>query len=75
MIAHPWRLRSGAAFTSLAGVNPILAASRDTMRRRLNRKGNRKLIKTLHIAALVRKTYGGVTRAYAEQPIAEGKKN
>lgn len=71
--SHPGRLRSEAAFASLAGVNPIPASSGNTVRYRLNRRGDRKLNKALHTAALVRMTHDEETRAYVEKRTAEGK--
>src|SRR5665648_748413 len=41
--SHDGRLRSEAAFASLAGVNPIPASSGNTVRHRLNRGGDRRL--------------------------------
>ncbi len=40
--SHPGRVRSEAAFASLAGVNPIPASSGNTVRHRLNRGGDRR---------------------------------
>lgn len=74
--SHPGRLRSEAAFAALAGVNPIPASSGNTVRHRLNRlnrRGDRKLNKALHTAALVRMTHDEETRAYVEKRTAEGK--
>jgi len=71
--SHPGRLRSEAAFASLAGVNPIPASSGNTVRHRLNRRGDRKLNKALHTAAMVRMTHDEETRAYVEKRTAEGK--
>lgn len=71
--SHPGRLRSEAAFAALAGVNPIPASSGNTVRHRLNRRGDRKLNKALHTAAMVRMTHDEETRAYVEKRTAEGK--
>jgi len=40
--SHPGRVRSEAAFASLAGVNPIPASSGNTVRHRINRGGDRR---------------------------------
>lgn len=71
--SHQGRLRSEAAFAALAGVNPIPASSGNTVRHRLNRRGDRKLNKALHTAALVRMTHDEETKAYVEKRTAEGK--
>lgn len=71
--SHPGRLRSEAAFASLAGVNPIPASSGNTIRHRLNRRGDRRLNKALHTAAMVRMTHDEETRAYVAKRTAEGK--
>jgi transposase len=52
--SHPGRVRSEAAFASLAGVNPIPASSGNTVRHRLNRGGDRKLNRALHMIAISR---------------------
>lgn len=52
--SHHRRLRSEAAFDSLAGVSPIPASSGNTIRHRLNRGGDRSLDKALHVVALSR---------------------
>lgn len=71
--SHAGRLRSEAAFASLAGVNPVPASSGNTVRHRLNRRGDRKLNKALHTAALVRMTHDDETKTYVEKRTAEGK--
>ena len=48
--SHPGRIRSEAAFASLAGVNPIPASSGNTVRHRINRGGDRRLNRALHMA-------------------------
>jgi transposase len=48
--SHPGRVRSEAAFASLAGVNPIPASSSNTVRHRINRGGDRRLNRALHMA-------------------------
>lgn len=70
--SHHGRLRSEAAFASLAGVNPIPASSGNTVRHRLNRGGDRRLNRALHMAVLVRMAHDSTTRAYVERRSAEG---
>lgn len=71
--SHPGRVRSEAAFASLAGVNPIPASSGNTIRHRLNRGGDRRLNKALHIIAITRMTYDAETRAYVAKRTLEGR--
>lgn len=71
--SHPGRVRSEAAFAALAGVNPIPASSGNTVRHRLNRGGDRRLNKALHIAVLTRMTHDPETRAYIERRRAQGR--
>ena len=71
--SHPGRLRSEAAFASLAGVNPIPASSGNTVRHRLNRGGDRRLNRALHMAVITRMTHDPDTRAYVERRRAEGR--
>uniref|UniRef100_UPI00123D5EB9 transposase n=1 Tax=Nesterenkonia ebinurensis TaxID=2608252 RepID=UPI00123D5EB9 len=71
--SHHGRVRSEAAFASLAGVNPIPASSGNTVRHRLNRGGDRRLNQALHIAVLTRMTHDPETRAYVERRRAEGR--
>ncbi len=52
--SHPGRVRSEAAFASLAGVNPIPASSGNTVRHRINRGGDRPLNRALHMAVVTR---------------------
>jgi hypothetical protein len=71
--SHPGRVRSDAAFASLAGVNPIPASSGNTIRYRLNRGGDRRLNRALHMAVVTRMTHDPQTRAYVERRRAEGR--
>lgn len=71
--SHHGRVRSEAAFAALAGVNPIPASSGNTVRHRLNRGGDRRLNRALHIAILTRMTHDPETRAYVERRRAEGR--
>jgi transposase len=71
--SHRGRVRSEAAFASLAGVNPIPASSGNTVRHRLNRGGDRTLNKALHMAALSRMTFDPATIDYVRKRQAEGR--
>lgn len=71
--SHHGRLRSEAAFASLAGVNPIPVSSGNTVRHRLNRGGDRRLNQALHMAVVVRMRMDAETRAYVERRTAEGR--
>jgi len=71
--SHEGRLHSEAAFASLAGVSPIPASSGNTVRHRLNRGGDRRLNKALHMAIIVRMTHDAKTKAYVERRLAEGR--
>lgn len=71
--SHHGRVRSEAAFASLAGVNPIPASSGNTVRHRLNRGGDRRLNRALHMAVLTRMTHDPDTREYVERRRAEGR--
>ena len=71
--SHPGRVRSEAAFACLAGVNPIPASSGNTTRHRLNRGGDRRLNRALHMSTIVRMTHDPDTRAYVEKRTAEGR--
>lgn len=71
--SHAGRVRSEAAFAALAGVNPIPASSGNTTRHRLNRGGDRRLNRALHMAVITRMTHDPDTRAYVERRRAEGR--
>ena len=71
--SHSGRVRSEAAFAALAGVNPIPASSGNTVRHRLNRGGDRRLNRALHMAVITRMTHDPNTRAYVERRRAEGR--
>lgn len=71
--SHHGRVRSEAAFAALAGVNPIPASSGNTVRHRLNRGGDRRLNRALHIAVLSRMTHDPQTRAYVERRRAQSR--
>ena len=61
------------AFASLAGVNPIPASSGNTVRHRINRGGDRRLNRALHMATVTRIRMDPRTRAYVEKRTAEGR--
>lgn len=65
--SYPGRVRSEAAFACLAGVNPIPASPGNTTRHRLNRGGDRRLNRALHMATIARMTHDPDTRAYVEK--------
>lgn len=71
--SHPGRVRTEAAFAALAGVSPIPASSGNTTRHRLNRGGDRRLNRALHMATVTRMTHHPETRAYVERRRAEGR--
>ncbi|WP_027467275.1 IS110 family transposase [Curtobacterium sp. UNCCL17] len=71
--SHVGRVRSEAAFASLAGAAPIPASSGNTSRHRLNRHGDRRLNSALETVARVRLSYDPDTRAYKQRRLAEGK--
>ncbi|MGN2638412.1 IS110 family transposase [Nocardia takedensis] len=71
--SHHGRVRSEAAFACLAGVNPIPASSGNTVRHRLNRGGDRRLNRALHMATITRMIHDPTTRAYVERRRAEGR--
>jgi cell division protein YceG involved in septum cleavage len=51
----------------------IPASSGNTTRHRLNRGGDRRLNRALHMATIVRMTHDPETRAYVEKRRAEGR--
>jgi transposase len=71
--SHRGRLPNEAAFARLAGVAPIPASSGQTIRYRLDRSGDRKLNRTLHLILLTRKRSHAATIAYIERRLQEGK--
>ncbi len=71
--SHQGRVRSEAAFACLAGVNPIPASSGNTIRHRLNRGGDRRLNRALHMAVVTRMRMDPQTHAYVERRTAEGR--
>ena len=71
--SHRGRIRSEAAFARLAGTAPIPASSGQTVRYRLDRSGDRKLNRALHMILVTRKRTHPPTIAYIERRLAEGK--
>jgi transposase len=71
--SHPGRCRHEAAFAHLAGTAPIDASSGQTVRRRLNRGGDRALNCALHSVILTRARGDAPTQAYIARRVAEGK--
>jgi transposase len=71
--SHRGRLPNEAAFARLAGVAPIPASSGQTIRYRLDRSGDRKLNRTLHLILLTRKRSHAPTIDYIERRLQEGK--
>jgi len=71
--SHHGRIRSEAAFARLAGAAPIPASSGQTVRHRLDRSGDRKLNRALHLILVTRKRTHPPTRTYIERRIQEGK--
>ncbi|GAA1498312.1 IS110 family transposase [Paeniglutamicibacter kerguelensis] len=73
--SHQGRVRSEAAYASLAGTNPIPASSGNTVRYRLNRGGDRRLNWALHMVAVSRMAFDPDTKRYVEKRQAGGKTN
>ena len=71
--SHPGRVRSEAAFASLAGVAPLEASSGQRSRHRLNRGGDRALNRTLHTVAVTRMRCHPESRAYETRRTLQGK--
>ena len=71
--SHHGRISSEAAFARLAGAAPIPASSGQTIRYRLDRSGDRKLNRALHMILVTRKRTHPATIAYIERRIQEGK--
>jgi transposase len=70
---HKGRIRNKAAFARLAGVAPIPASSRQTIRYRLDRSGDRQLNRALHQILVTRRRIHQPTIAYIDRRISEGK--
>ena len=71
--SHQGRISSEAAFARLAGAAPIPASSGQTIRYRLDRSGDRKLNRTLHLILLTRKRSHAPTIDHIQRRLQEGK--
>jgi transposase len=71
--SHPGRIRSEAAFARLAGCAPIPASSGLTIRYRLDRSGDRRLNRALHMILVTRRRAHPPTIAYIQRRTQEGK--
>ena len=71
--SHQGRITTEAAFARLAGAAPIPASSGKTIRYRLDRSGDRKLNRALHVILVTRKRCHPATIAYIERRVQEGK--
>jgi transposase len=71
--SHRGRVRSEAAFASLAGVAPLEASSGQRTRHRLNRGGDRNLNRALHTIAITRLRCHPESRNYEARRAAQGK--
>jgi hypothetical protein len=71
--SHPGRVRSDAAFATLAGVAPLEVSSGQRTRHRLSRDGDRALNRALHTVAITRMRCHPETRAYETRRTAQGK--
>jgi transposase len=71
--SHRGRITSEAAFARLAGCAPISASSGQTVRYRLDRGGDRRLNRALHMILVTRRRTHAPTIAYIERRIHEGK--
>jgi transposase len=71
--SHRGRIRSEAAFARLAGCAPIPASSGQTIRFRLDRSGDRRLNRALHMILVTRRRAHPPTIAYIDRRIQEGK--
>ncbi len=68
---NPERLRSEAAFAHHCGVSPIDASSGLTVRKRLNRGGDRIANQALWRIVMVRMVHDHATRSYVERRTRE----
>ena len=71
--SHRGRITSEAAFARLAGCAPIPASSGQTVRYRLDRSGDRRLNRALHMILVTRRRTHAPTIAYINRRIQEGK--
>jgi transposase len=71
--SHRGRISSEAAFARLAGCAPIPASSGQTVRYRLDRSGDRRLNRALHMILVTRRRTHPPTIAYIQRRTHEGK--
>jgi transposase len=71
--SHHGRIRSEAAFARLAGCAPIPASSGQTVRHRLDRSGDRRLNRALHMILLTRRRAHPPTIDYIDRRTRDGK--
>jgi transposase len=71
--SHRDRIRSEAAFARLAGCAPLPASSGQTVRYRLDRGGDRRLNRALHMILVTKRRAHPPTIAYLERRMREGK--
>ena len=71
--SHRGRIRSEAAFARLAGCAPIPASSGQTIRYRLDRSGDRRLNRALHMILVTRRRTHAPTIAYINRRLHDGK--
>jgi transposase len=71
--SHQGRIRSEAAFARLAGCAPIPSSSGQTIRYRLDRSGDRRLNRALHMILVTRRRAHPPTIAYIDRRLREGK--
>jgi transposase len=71
--SHRGRITSEAAFARIAGCAPIPASSGQTIRYRLDRSGDRRLNRALHMVLVTRRRTHPPTIAYINRRIQEGK--
>ncbi len=71
--SHAGRITSEAAFARLAGCAPIPASSGQTVRYRLDRSGDRRLNRALHMILVTRRRAHPPTIAYINRRTQEGK--
>jgi transposase len=71
--SHRGRVRSEAAFATLAGVAPLPASSGNKTRHRLSRSGDRQLNRAFDVIVRTRMSYDANTRDYVARRTAEGR--
>ena len=71
--SHAGRITNEAAFARLAGCAPIPASSGQTVRYRLDRGGDRRLNRALHMILVTRRRSHPPTIAYINRRVQEGK--